>query len=191
MEFNRLFDGDAKDLIRPITMEEIKEAVWDCGSFKVPDPDGFNFLFLKNAWEILTNNFKKIIDDFCDRERLSKGVNNFFLTLIPKVEGAFSLNNFRPISLINGIYKVVAKILTKRLLRVISPLISPIQARFLVGCQLLDSVMIASETIHATKSSRQHRWCLKVDFCKVYDPECWGALLDVSKAMGFPLKWRK
>ncbi|GJW25882.1 hypothetical protein Tco_0039693 [Tanacetum coccineum] len=35
-------------LERQVTLEEIKEAVWDCGSSKAPGPDGYSFAFVKN-----------------------------------------------------------------------------------------------------------------------------------------------
>ncbi|GJS90623.1 hypothetical protein Tco_0773259 [Tanacetum coccineum] len=41
---------DRETLERQVTLEEIKEAVWDCGSSKAPGPDGYSFAFVKKYW---------------------------------------------------------------------------------------------------------------------------------------------
>ncbi|GKC59184.1 hypothetical protein Tco_1086782 [Tanacetum coccineum] len=40
--------NDSNELEALVTVDEIKAAVWDCGSQKAPGPDGFSFLFLKS-----------------------------------------------------------------------------------------------------------------------------------------------
>ena len=83
-----------------------KDAVWECGRDKCPKPDGLNFKFMKEFW-----------DEFYVNGRFSKETNASFLALIPKVQDPQNLNQYRPISLIDYIYKIVAKLLTRRLKR--------------------------------------------------------------------------
>ncbi len=70
-----------------------------------------------------------------------------YICLIPKKEGATSANDFRPISLINEVQKIISKVLANRLERVMSDIISPSQAAFLTGRSILDSFATACETI--------------------------------------------
>ncbi|GKF28115.1 hypothetical protein Tco_0094457, partial [Tanacetum coccineum] len=42
-----LNDSDQADLERIASLDEIKQALWECGSSKAPSSDGFSFLFLK------------------------------------------------------------------------------------------------------------------------------------------------
>lgn len=44
-----------------------------------------------------------------------KGINNVYITLVPKVQGIKNFIDFTPISLVNGIYKIIAKILSSRI----------------------------------------------------------------------------
>jgi len=60
-----------------------------------------------------------------------KGVNITFITLIPKVENPQRLSNFRPISLVGGMYKILAKVLAHRLNLVIGSVISDAQFAFI------------------------------------------------------------
>nr|XP_043619830.1 uncharacterized protein LOC122591636 [Erigeron canadensis] len=51
-DIKKLSNQEARDLIAPFKMEEIKRAVWDCGSNKALGPDGFYFAFIKRYWDI-------------------------------------------------------------------------------------------------------------------------------------------
>ncbi|MCI34956.1 cysteine-rich receptor-like protein kinase, partial [Trifolium medium] len=50
LQFKRLNWPDIGSLTRPFSESEVKAAVWDCGSFKSPGPDGINFGFFKDFW---------------------------------------------------------------------------------------------------------------------------------------------
>jgi len=95
LSFRKLDNGEAEMLIKPFSVEEVKQAVWDCGSFKSPGADGIDFGFLKEFWELLKDDFMKFIVDFHRNGKLTKGVNSTFIALIPKVSSPQQLNDFR------------------------------------------------------------------------------------------------
>ncbi|XP_022032258.1 uncharacterized protein LOC110933336 [Helianthus annuus] len=53
----RLSEAEAASLTVPFSKEEIKRAVFECGSDKAPGPDGFNFNFIKRYWNVFENDF--------------------------------------------------------------------------------------------------------------------------------------
>jgi hypothetical protein len=63
-EFNRIRDEENSCLITELTEEEIKRAVWDCESLKCPGPDGIDFGFIKEFWEVIKEDFKRFISEF-------------------------------------------------------------------------------------------------------------------------------
>ena len=70
---------------------------------------------------------KKIIDmfkEFHENSSFLKSLNNTFLVLIPKKSGAEDLGDFRPISLLGGLYKLLAKMLANRLKKVVGKVVS-------------------------------------------------------------------
>ncbi|GJV90138.1 NB-ARC domains-containing protein [Tanacetum coccineum] len=78
----------------------------------------------------------------------SKGCNSSFIALIPKVSDAKFVNEYRPISLIGSVYKVVTKIMANRLSMVIAGIVSDSQSAFVAERQILDGPFILNEILH-------------------------------------------
>ncbi|KAL7615746.1 hypothetical protein Lser_V15G00843 [Lactuca serriola] len=97
--------------------QEIKQAMWDCVVDKAPDPDRCNFYFIKRFWDYLKDDVFSYTSDLSIRKYIPPGFNSSFTTLIPKVKDPILVNDFRPISLIGIIFKIIAKTLAIVLLR--------------------------------------------------------------------------
>ena len=191
LNFNMLSVGQCRDLIKPFLVEEVKQAVWDCDSFKSPRPDGVNLGFIKDFWPELQEDFMRIISDFHRNGKLSKGINNTFIALIPKIESPQRLNDFRPISMVGSLYKVLSKVLTNRLRGVMSSVISSTQSAFIHGRQILDGILIANEFVEDAKRLKKDLLLFRVYFDKAFDSIDWTYLEAVMKKMNFPTLWRK
>jgi hypothetical protein len=107
--------------------EEIRNVVFDSDGNKSPSPDGFNGEFFKATWEVTKGDMKTFFDEFHNYGKLPKGLLAYFITLIPKVSNPYSINEFRPISLLGSVYKLLAKVLATRLGEVMGKLISKFQ----------------------------------------------------------------
>lgn len=107
------------ELELPFSAKEILQAIKECNSFKAPGPDGFNFAFVKKAWGIIKAEVLEFFQDFHQNGRLTKGINATFVALIPKVDGASNFKDFRPISMVGWLYKLLSKVLANRFKKVI------------------------------------------------------------------------
>ncbi|GJV42591.1 RNA-directed DNA polymerase, eukaryota [Tanacetum coccineum] len=186
---NRLSPDQIGELDMNITMDEIRAAVWDCGENKSPGPDGYTFEFFRRYWNLIGSDFCSAVECFFEKGSFPRGCNSSFIALIPKVTDAKFVTDFRPISLISSVYKVVTKILANRLAMVISDLVSNTQSAFVANRQILDGPFILNEVLAWCKRKKKQALVFKVDFAKAYDSVRWDFLLDVLQAFGFGPRW--
>ncbi|RVW99510.1 putative ribonuclease H protein [Vitis vinifera] len=112
---------------------------------KAPGPDGFIVAFWQNSWEIVKEDILGLFKEVHEQNSFIKSLNHTFLVLIPKKGGVEDLGDYRPISLLGGLYKLLAKVLANRLKKVIGKVISSDQNAFIKGRQILDGSLIANE----------------------------------------------
>jgi len=153
-------------LVKPFSVEEVKAAMWDCDHFICPGPDGITFGFIKDFWDILREDVRRFLVEFHRNGRLAKGINSTFIALIPKVESPQRLNDFRLISLVGSMYKILAKVLTNRLRSIIGSVISDNQSAFIKGRQILDGILVANEVVEDARKCKKELLLFKVDFKK-------------------------
>jgi hypothetical protein len=111
--------------------------------------------------------------------------------MIPKVECPQRLGDYRPISLVGCLYKVLAKVLANRLREIIGSVVSDSQSAFVRGKQILDGILIANEASDEARSMNKELLMFKVDFEKAYDSVDLKYLNSVMVTMNFPTLWRK
>ena len=133
----------------------------------------------------------RFLVEFHRNGKLAKGINSTFIALIPKVNSLHRFNDFRPISLVGSMYKILAKILANRLKVVIGSVISGAQSAFIKGRQILDGILVANEIVDEARKCKKELILFKVDFEKAYDSIDWNYLDEVMMKMGFPTLWRK
>ncbi|GJW49663.1 RNA-directed DNA polymerase, eukaryota [Tanacetum coccineum] len=190
-DFPLKLDSDQKeDLERMVSKEEIKSAVWDCGVDKSPGPDGFTFGFYRRYWSMLESDVVDAVSYFFNHGKFPKGGNSSFIALIPKLQDAKLVKDFRPISLIGSLYKIIAKVLSNRLVGVLGGLVNEVQSAFVSDRQILDGPFILNDLIHWCKSKKKQTLIFKVDFEKAFDSVRWDYLDDVLNLFGFGAKWR-
>lgn len=97
------------------TIQEIKEATFSINSGKAPGPDGFSAKFYQVYWHIVGDDVSKAVLHFFETSEMHPRQNETHIRLIPKASGARKVAEYRPIALCNTHYKIIAKILTRRL----------------------------------------------------------------------------
>jgi len=114
-DFSSISQADQNFQEAPFTISEVKATIWACGNEKAPGPNGFTFDFLKKFWETLKTDIFVFVKFFEKWGRFSRGCNSSFITLVAKVKDPLNLSEYRPISLIGSMYKIIAKLLAMRL----------------------------------------------------------------------------
>ena len=131
----------------------------------------------------------RFFKEFYEHGKLFKSLNATFLVVISKKTGAEGLRDFKPISLVEGLYKWLGKALANRLRKVVGKVVSKAQGAFVEGRQILDAMLIANEAIDAILKNNECDILCKLDIEKAYDHVDWSFLLTIMHKMGFGEKW--
>ncbi|XP_050217574.1 uncharacterized protein LOC126668410 [Mercurialis annua] len=191
LNFATLNTVEGDFLVKSFEETEVFHALCSCGIKKAPGPDGFNFYFYRKAWPVIKKAIMELFDNFQHFNILPKDINSSFVVLIPKVEGSTNIQDYRLIILVNGIYKRLSKVLSRRLAPLLSSVISANQHVFLKGRSILECSTIANELIHVATRRKEKLLVLKLDFQKAFDSIGLDYLLSVMSCMNFPEKWIK
>ena len=114
-----IFGENAYWLERPFEEVKIFDVVQSFHGDKSPGPNGFPMAFLQACCGIVKPDLMAIFHHFFANGQFEKSLNATFITLIPKKHAASEIGDCRPISLVGGVYKIIAKVLANRLCTVI------------------------------------------------------------------------
>nr|GEX11258.1 RNA-directed DNA polymerase, eukaryota [Tanacetum cinerariifolium] len=126
------------DLERDVSKEELKRAVWDYGTDSPLVWMGSRLASIVIFWSTIENDVFEAVKHFFTYGDIPKGCNSSFIALITKIPDANLVKDFRPISLIGSIYKIIAKILANRLVGVLEDVVNEVQSAFIAERQILD-----------------------------------------------------
>ena len=118
-------------------------------------------------------------------------LNHTFIALIPKVRKPRTVNEFRPISLCNVVYRIITKAVANRLKKILNVIISPIQIAYVPNRFITNNIIIGYKylnKIRLNRSKRQGLVALKLDISKAYDRVEWNFLKCIMQKMGFPVR---
>jgi hypothetical protein len=134
-----------EELSAPFTTQEIDGIMKEMSNDKSPGPNGFNGLFIKKCWHLIKEDFYQLYEDFYNGTINLQAINNCFITLIPKVNNPVSVNDYRPIFLLNCVLKLLTKLLANRLQSMILSLIHKNQYGFIKNRTIQDCLGWAYE----------------------------------------------
>jgi len=189
----RKVSADMNDaLLESFTNEEVKRALFQMFPTKAPGPDGFPAHFFQRHWDICGAEVCSVVLRALKGDDNVEDINSTCIVLIPKVECAEDIGQFRPISLCNVIYKIASKVLANRLRVILPEIISEEQSAFVPGRLITDNIITAYECMHYMKKKRaeDRRFCaLKLDMRRAYDRVEWGYLREIMSRLGFHHLW--
>lgn len=105
--------------------KEITVAVMSLANNKASEPDGIPNEFIKRFWEVIKGDIIQMFNSFYSGQLDLKEINCANVIMIPKKDMATTVGDYRPISVINLISKVISKLLANRLAKELPKMISP------------------------------------------------------------------
>ena len=169
LEFPTLSEEEAILCEGLITEEECRNAIFSMKNNKSPGSDGLSSEFYKCFWD----DIKTLVVDSAnygfEKQELSESQKLAILTLLYKKGDKQCLDNWRPISLLNTDYKIIAKILCTRLKRVVNKLISYGQTGYLKQRSAMQNLRLVQDIIDYCEQNDIQGILLFLDFKKAFD----------------------
>ncbi|EOY25454.1 Uncharacterized protein TCM_026877 [Theobroma cacao] len=171
-------------------LQEVKDAVFGIDPESAAGPDGFSSYFYQQCWNIIAHDLLDAVRDFFHGANIPRGVTSTTLILLPKKPSASKWSDFRPISLCTVMNKIITKLLSNRLAKILPSIITENQSGFVGGRLISDNILLAQELIGKLNTkSRGGNLALKLDMMKAYDRLDWSFLIKVLQHFGFNDQW--
>ena len=178
-----------------LTISELGEALKNMKHNKTPGIDGFPAEFLKVFWGKLKFLVARVLNYSYDNGKLPISLRQSIISCIPKGDKPREfLKNWRPISLLSVLYKVMSAALVNRTKKVLDKLISDSQTGFIKGRYIGESIRLVYDIINYCDTSNKTGLLMLIDFEKAFDSISWKFIYKVLEFFKFPdsyIKWIK
>jgi mannosylglycoprotein endo-beta-mannosidase len=156
---------------------------------KAPGCDGVPTEFFQEMTEEISPTLLQAFSAMLRRGETLEWTNIGLITLIPKSGDHAKIGNWRLITLLGSLYKILAKTLAKRLQDLLLNVIRLNQTGFVKGRSILDNTFLAQEAQEWAEESNQDLVLLLFDFEKAFDRIEWNFLFEALAKISFCPKW--
>lgn len=188
-EHERLTVEERDSLDMPFDEMEVKNIIDSMEKNKAAGLDGITIEFYQTWWEIIKKDMMQLFADFYSGKVDMSRINYGIITLVPKGTDADTIQKYRPICLLQVLFKIFSKGMTLRLGPLMPKLIEPCQNAFIKGRNIMNGVLSLNEILREARCCKQPGVVLKIDFEKAYDKVNWEFLFHCAQMKGFNDRW--
>ena len=169
-----------------ISLKELGKNLRMLPNNKTPGCDGFTTEFYKFFWKDLKMLLHNSLIHSYKTGILSLDQRRAVLCLLPKLNKDLRyLKHWRPLSILNTDYKLIAKTLATRLQEVIGTIISFDQSGYLKGRFIGENIRTIIDTLQYTSKINTPQYMIFIDFEKAFDSVSWDFLFKTLEAFNF------
>ncbi|GBG59413.1 hypothetical protein CBR_g38439 [Chara braunii] len=157
------------DLDRTFTVEELSQSLKSMAKGKSPGVDGLSVEFYATNWGVLDPLLVELYNEVLVGGKLGKGMTHGVITVMFKKGDKSEVRNWRPISLLNVSYKILAKALTHMLSKYLPELVEKDQGAFVQGRSIFNNIVTAIESLELIQEENRDMVVRLLDLEKAYD----------------------
>ena len=184
---------ESRSLDGSLTLTELTKSLKNMSNNRSPGSDGFTPEFFKVFWKQLGDFILRSVNYGFQKGELSITQREGIITCIPKENKPRQfLKNYRPISLLNCVYKITSGAIANRLKGVLDKLIHEDQTGFMSGRYMGQNTRLIYDVMHYAEENNIPGLILLVDFEKAFDSISWSFIQKVLKTFSFGdsfIKW--
>ncbi|GBG77371.1 hypothetical protein CBR_g23702 [Chara braunii] len=169
----RLTTQGRLDLDRPIAKEEAEQALKAMANGKTPGNDGLPVEFYRKHRNHLGEDLVAIYNEVQMGGRLPNSACRGIISILFKKGDTSDIRNWRPILLLNVSYKILAKVLARRLGMYLPDLVEDDQAAFVRGRYIYENIVTTVEVLEVVSQEDLDVTVLLLDMEKAYDRVNW------------------
>ena len=181
---------NSEKLEEDIDIDELDHVIKMCENGKSPGLDGICYEFYKKTWPIIRKTITMVLQCQLDRQYLIASNLVGATRLVSKVQGVPSVSDLRPITLLNCDYRILTKLLVKRIKPVLPDVISSPQLCTVGNRNIQHGIGNIISSILYVNQAKLGACIISLDFFKAYDRVMISFLLKVMEKMGFRSAFR-
>ena len=167
---NQIDPAGSSAVNAPLVLEELHSAAKSFRRGRTPGCDGLPVELYVALWDLVGPDLLELYEEMVVEGRMPPSLREGMITILYKRKGERSdLKHWRPISLLNVDYKILAKVLANRLKSVIGQIIHPDQTCGIPGRRIADSLALVRDTVQYIQDRRVHAALVSLDQEKAFD----------------------
>lgn len=175
----------------PITLQEIQKTVSKMPGNKSPGPDGLPYEFYTTFWEDIKHMLLEAFVDCSQNKEMTTSMKQGLISLIPKPnKDRLYLDNWRPITLLNSDYKILAALYANRLKLCLEEVISATQSGFMKGRHISNNIRLVLDILDYKDLFDEKALILFLDFYKAFDTVEHSFIFEALRHFGFKDNFR-
>ena len=183
-EYPNLYEQTLGIDVGPIRIDELMRAIRKMKRRKAPGPDQvpielFKEMYSHNLAEILN-----LLNEWWEKEEVPEEILLARVVLIFKKGNANDLGNYRPISLLNSVYKILAAIIQQRLERKLDEKLQKTQFGFRKNRSTADAIHCIRRVIDKGEMTQSKTLLVLLDWEKAFDTVSHIGLFTILKRLG-------